>query len=419
MKNSPFSPQTLALLVAAGLLLLALSIILSAFSPPGVSGDAKSNPHSYSTSLIGHAGFYEMLHSLGRPVMRGLGDSVEMAGQAGVVLAIEPKAAVFEGGHGRKLLKSQRLLLVLPKWWGTVDPFDRNWVGAMALMPLTDIQAVAKLVDQEAVVGRHQWPTIWAQNRFGFNPVGQGELQLIKSPKLRPLIGTSEGMLLGEMTVEGRRIMVLSDPDLLSNLGLGRGDNAALMLEVVDELRSWKNNFGGLAPVVFDEVVHDLQMADGSFWQMLFRFPYAIATALAAASALMAALAGSGRFGAPLKPKAELDFGKAQLIANSVRLLDFAGHHGEILKNYIWMVVRMVARDLHAPRGQGDKAVVEWLDRLGRSKGLSRSCTEIIRSASLEAGDPKNVQRLYLCARDIHLWKGEMLNGPQSSRSHR
>ena len=45
-------------------------------------------------------------------------------------------------------------------------------------------------------------------------------------------------ILIGEIVDSGRRIWVLSDPDIIANRGFGRGDNAALSVAVVDRLRA-------------------------------------------------------------------------------------------------------------------------------------------------------------------------------------
>ena len=418
MKNSPFSPAALVFIIAAGVGLLALSFILSAFGPGGASGDApRYSPHSYSTSAIGHAGFYETLRLMGRPVKRGLSDSLVLSGYNGTVLLLEPRFDQLDGEYGDELLEAPRLLVVLPKWMGSPYWANPDWVERIGL-DAASAEKILKILDDEGDLIRRPWPDEWDQNEFDFSPGGRGEVQLMTSPLMEPLVATHEGILLGDLSLDDdQRIWVLADPDVLSNQGLGLGDNAAFMISVIDELRLWDND-DPQAPLIIDELIHGLTPVDDSVWTMLFRFPYVIVTILAAASALMLVLAGSGRFGPPLRPKADLDFGKANLIANSVRLLDFAGHHREILKNYIWMIIRLVARDLHAPRGQGDKAVLDWLDRLGRTRGVSRPCSEIVRDADMEDKGQKSQDRLYQCARDIHRWKGEMLNGPQSSRSH-
>lgn len=440
MKNYPLA---LFFIIAALVGLVALSFIVNGHGPGGAPDDRpRFSPHSYSTSAIGHAGFYETLRLMGRPVKRGLSDSLVLAGENGTVLLLEPNFNEFDGEYGDELFfMAPRLLIVLPKWQGSPYPPKPDWVEQLSLNP-QGAKNILKLIKDKAglryqlslnpqgaknilnlIKGkaglRYQpWPETWENNEFAYSPTGRGEVQLIVSSDMVPLLGTAGGILLGELSREDeQKIWVLADPDVLSNQGLGLGDNAALMVSVIDQLRM-SGNSDPRAPLIIDELIHGLKPVDNSVWAMLFRFPYVIVAILAAVSALMLVLAGAGRFGPPLTPKEELDFGKASLIANSVRFLDFAGHHREILKNYIWVVIRLTARDLHAPRGKGDQAVLDWLDRLGQARGVSSSCSAIVSAVDMAYKSKKNADQLYKCARDIHRWKGEMLNGPHSSRSH-
>ena len=104
---------------------------------------------------------------------------------------------------------------------------------------------------------------------------------------------------------------------------------------------------------------------EADFWRtVLFSF------ARITAGFLLAFLAGAGRFGAPLAPGRAPDFGKARLIANGARLLDYAGHHDEVLRRYARRTVRAAARALHAPPGLEAEALTAWLDRVGAARAI-------------------------------------------------
>ena len=51
------------------------------------------------------------------------------------------------------------------------------------------------------------------------------------------LVVTQDEGLAGELRRGRHRILILSDPDLLSNHGLRRGDNAVLAVRLIDHLR--------------------------------------------------------------------------------------------------------------------------------------------------------------------------------------
>jgi hypothetical protein len=230
---------------------------------------------------------------------------------------------------------------------------------------------------------------------------------------MTPLVGGKDGILLGEIEDEGRKIWVLSDPDVLSNHGIVRGDNAAFMLAVVDELRSW-NDAPLDAPIIFDQSIHGFREQRGSLLTLLFSFPFVIVTALTCVAAALLLMSGTGRFGAPIVPKPALDFGKANLIANSARLLDYAGHHAEALERYIRMTLRSTARALRAPgfseSKHGDSALSEWLDRVGRSRGVNASFAEIMHVLHGADASENNLPLLFKNAKKIFDWKQAILN---------
>ncbi|UQZ90188.1 hypothetical protein C4J81_13650 [Deltaproteobacteria bacterium Smac51] len=421
MKNTVFTPSTLALLLACALTLLALSVLLPAFDDAPVSRGSRSSPGSFSTSAIGHAGIYDVMRRLGRPVRRAVSNTLATVGSRGTLIVAEPDLRLIKSEDGLRLLSAPRLLLVLPKWRGFQDEDRPAWIGEV--MPVANLnpQQTLALVAGQSWVIRKEWPKEWEGNELPFKPSGSGGLvQLIRSKELRPVVGTEEAMLVGEMREGRNRIWVLSDPDVMSNHGLGRGRNAAFMVTLLDALAATDGGGGAEAPIVFDETVHGFQAAQWSPMKLLFRFPFAVVTALVCAAALMMVLAGTGRFGVARRSKRALDFGKAGLIANGARLLDYAGHHEVILRGFIRLTVRSAAAALHAPGGLAGKNLIEWLDRVGRSRGLKTSCSDIMRDAFDKHGkNAGGLDRLYKNARKIYRWKGDILNGSGTSRVNR
>lgn len=420
MKGS-FSRSAVVLLVAAGIALFALSVLLHAYDNDPVATGGRARPGSYSTSAIGHAGFYDTLRRLGFTVSRSVGNTLATVGSHGTLVVAEPDLNRVSSADGRKLLSAPRLLLVLPKWSGAQDKGRPAWISEVAPAQLGYVRGTLQLVSGRSDVYRDTWPRIWNTNEIGINPTdpGTGVIQLIRSQELRPVVGTGEGMLVGELVNRNRTIWVLADPDVMSNHGIGKGDNIRFMLTLMDALRMTKNADPG-APVVFDETVHGFQEAQGSPIRLLFRFPFVVVTILTVAAGTLLALAGMSRFGAPLPPEPNLDFGKKALIGNGARLLDYAGHHAVVLKRYVLMVVRSTARTLHAPQGMDAPSLAAWLDRVGRARGVTKPCSTILRGvAGINDKETRNLPRLFACARDIYRWKGEILNGPAASDRRR
>ncbi len=416
---APFSRSAVVLLITCAAALFAASILLHAYDNTPESSGKKSAPGSKSTSAVGCAGFYEVLRRLERPVSRSAGNTLAMVGGRGTLIVAEPDLARIDEEDARKLLAAPRLLLVLPKWWGIQDRNHPAWVKSLDARPLDDARRTLALVTTAGDVYRDTAPAAWKVNELGVKPDISGVAQLLRSNKLRPVIGSAEGMLVGELMLGDKKIWILSDPDVIANMGIGRGDNAAFAVALVDALRSWNNTDLG-APVVFDETVHGFRAPQGSPIKLLFRFPFVIVTILACAACLLLVAAGTDRFGAPLRPKPVLDFGKAGLIANGARLLDYAGHQTVVLRRYVRMTVKSAARALHAPAGLSDSALAEWLDRVGKARGVQTSCAAILTNLAAVTGDaPDDLERLFACAGDIHKWKGELLHGSATDRRHR
>ncbi len=74
-------------------------------------------------------------------------------------------------------------------------------------------------------------------NALNLAPNVRTPTQLVRGDDLQPIVSSERGMLIGELNERGRRIWVLSDPDVISNHGLARGGNAALAVASIKRLR--------------------------------------------------------------------------------------------------------------------------------------------------------------------------------------
>jgi hypothetical protein len=74
--------------------------------------------------------------------------------------------------------------------------------------------------------------------------------------------------------------------------------------------------------------------------------------------------------------------------------------------------VRDVGRQLHAPRGISGNALVAWLQRVGSARGVETDCGAVIRQIEdVPEGRRRNLSTLVRLARQIHQWKGEIIDG--------
>jgi len=242
-----------------------------------------------------------------------------------------------------------------------------------------------------------------------------GPRALVRGDRLRPIIGATQGMLVGEISDRDRKIWVLADPDVIANHGLAHEGNAALALALIKALRR------GDGSVVFDETVHGFVVRPVSPFLLLFRFPFVVATAQGALAVALLLWATMGRFGAPLSPPSPLQSGKHGLIANTAKLFEFAGYQPVMVQRYVHSIIRDVGRQLHAPAGMSEAAMVEWLGRVGRARAVDVECGAVMRRVDeLVQGRSRDPKPLAALAREIYRWKREIIDGvSRGSRHHR
>jgi hypothetical protein len=406
-----FSRRAILLLALCAIAFFALSAILSSRGGQYVSAD-KAGPGAYSVSAVGYAGFFNLLKAQGVPAVISAGDPLSDAGLRGTLIVAAPRAQFIASAGAMNLERARRLLLVLPKWEALPDSDKPEWVASVEPLPMIIAQETLALAPSAGSrVFRKEWPAAWAIDEIGCKPSGTGIAQLIRPGGMKVLVGDGQGALLAETTEGDRKIWVLSDPDVMSNHGIMDGRNAAFMVALVEALREQGDGLSS-APVVFDETAHGFREAIVSPYQALFSPPFSIVPLLAFCSAMMILWAGYGRFGAPCSAPSPLGLGKAKLIDNSARLLDYGGHHDVVLARYVRMMVRSAARALHAPGGLDEPSLVEWLDRIGRARGVNGSCGGILRLANATHGTKRDLaKRRFASAMDIYRWKGEILNG--------
>ena len=157
--------------------------------------------------------------------------------------------------------------------------------------------------------------------------------------------------------------------------------------------------------VVFDETLHGYVARPTSPVKLLFQFPFVFATAQGALAVALLLWATLGRFGAPAPVAAGLDAGKLALVENTARLLDFAGHQRMMVRRYLQAALRDVARELRAPRGLSDDALVDWLKRIGAARGVATDIGAVYREVETGA-EPA---RFTAIAATTHQWKREII----------
>ncbi len=403
--------RVMAAWIAAAILLALASVYLAAFS--GRSIDTVG-PSTFSRSAIGYAGIADVMRRLGARVVKSRDDSVGKLDPSGVLVVAEPSQRTT-AQQLSSLLSAHTVLLILPKWTGLASRSKPGWLASVELLPDGVPQSVAGDVAPSVAIVRDPPMRFWSHNELGVTPVIADKPQLMKSSRLRPVVGSDSGILVGELRSGARRIWILADPDVMANHGIAEPLNAEFSVALIDALRGDDGN------VVFDEVVHGFENDVNSPFRLLFEFPFVLATIQGVIAVGLLLWATMPRFGAPLSPPAPLSSGKGSLIETTAKLLDRARHRGVVIQRYIHAIVHDVARQLHAPAGLPEAELVEWLRRTGRARAVDVDCGAVLSKAD-ELADHRAAGSLAALARDIFRWKREIIDGasgrPRADRSH-
>ena len=411
MSEEPvFSRRLLLGWIAGAVIVFAVSLYLLGTNQ--VTGPDNTGPGTYSRSAIGHAGIAEVLQRLDLPIVKCSSDSLQRLSPGSVLVIAEPRMTRDTEEAIRTLLKANTILLVLPKWAGQPSEQKPGWLQAAGEGPLREARWALNLVAPRAEVVRERADLTWTTNALALAPNPASPVQLVRGPGLRPIIAAEAGMLVGEIVDRGQRIWVLADPDVISNHGLAREGNVALAVALIKRLRS------GNRIVVFDETVHGQTGRAPSPFLLLFRFPFIVATIQGLLAVALLLWATLGRFGAPQSAPPPLSAGREGLLQNMAKLIEFAGHQQVMIRRYVQETVRDVARQLHAPRGLSGDATIGWLQRVGKARGVEADCGALLRRADeLRETRLRDQSSLVRLARDIHRWKGDILDR-RSRHSH-
>ena len=400
-QSQPYSAKTVYWLLAVGVLSFAAAAYFVIYSESD-AGAAKANAFSYSA--IGHRAVVETLRETGLPTLVSRAGSAAKAGESSLLVVAEPRLENWYEETIGAVPGAATVLLVLPKWDGFKDERRAGWLRLAGMVPRRYVESILRRVDPDGAVLRVTGPPNWNTRALGVDPT-LAFPQLLDSNALEPVIWSDQGILLGVLIRDGRAIWILSDPDILSNHGLGQGDNAVLALGVFDMLRP----FGGT--VIFDEAVHGYWRPP-NLWRALLELPFVVPVFLAIATILITAWAATARFGSPLPARPPFVPGKTALIENTASLLRFGGFGSAILRRYADATLRDVADRLNAPRGLEGAALVAWVDRVARKRGAQRDFADLYdKACELEGNVRRDGPRLARLARRLYRWKREVIDG--------
>jgi hypothetical protein len=407
-----FSPRVILGWIAAVAATFALSLYLMSLG--GGEAPDTVGPSSFSRSAIGYAGLAEFLQRLGMRVEKARGGDASTAGADSLLIVAEPSVAAKAAE--RKLIRPEvgSALVILPRRLGSRSETHAGWIDHTAELPPASADWVIEATGAMGKTVRVDAPGTWTTNLLGIKPQVGNVVQLIIDSDLRPLVGSAQGILVGERRTGAQRIWFVADPDILSNHGLLKGDNPTLAARLFTALLPPRGR------VVFDEALHGYSSTARSSQgaasannplRLLFQFPLVMVTLQVVAALGLMLWATMVRFGKPEPMETLLATGKGGLIRNAAHLMEFAGARETLLSDYFRSSIRGVARRLRVPANLGEPALIDWLDRVGRARGTASDLQTIARRVEeVMRGHGRSTPTLVAAARDIHRWKQEMLD---------
>jgi hypothetical protein len=423
-----FSRKAVGWIVGVGASSFVLALLLTAF---GEDLFSKPSPYanSYSRSALGHRGAVELLQSLGVGAVSRRTPRTARPDPVRPLIAAEPDPLVLEAATDRLagLRREARshsavLVVVLPKWFGVPHASNPGWIDRAELMAEPWVTRVLRNLDEPELENlalvradargvrdartvhpcSARWRSAASAGATDFRVDLAPAQFLAPAPGLEPEV-TCGGLLLvaRHKSADGPEIYLVSDPDLLNNHGLARGDNAALVHEFLTHRL-------GARGVIFDETIHGYRRAPGILAEA-FRFPLLLAVLQTGVLLGVLLWAGMGRFGKPLPPPAGLGSGRQVLIESTARLLTYGGHAPESLGRYFHQTVRALAAAFGLPSDLPEAATLDRLQRVSRERRLGMDLHRLRQQAEHPtSGEHANDHALSL-ARDLHRWRQEMM----------
>ncbi|MBN2494194.1 MAG: hypothetical protein JXR96_06365 [Deltaproteobacteria bacterium] len=414
---NPFSRRALAIIFGVGLTTFVLGLVLTAFSAE-IFDLTSFHADSFSYSLVGHRAFAELLGESGLVVVTRRNKRVLQARERFPLLVLEPPPpGVLPLLHTDRSAEEEReeedllqllldraadagvpVLLALPKWIPTPDFRHPGWISSRRLRELDELERVIRVAlgsgSSASVLRPGALRHVQAHALGVQTPeldLGEEAQLFSRSAGLEPLVWCEQGVLIGRAR---KGLILISDPTLFNNQGLGRGDHAELMMALLVDLLSAEG-------VVIDETLHGYER-DNSLLAQAMRFPLAVVTIHAVLAALLAAWWLASRFGKPLPPPPELPPGKRLLLDNTAELLHSAGDHADTLRRYLKVTMISLARRFSVPEGTSERELVPRLQSLSRARGVEIDLKQIESRASSPTLKPQEALRL---ARKIHSWR--------------
>jgi hypothetical protein len=398
---SGFNARVMLWVVGAAILSFIGYLFLSAYAPDMKRGE-DGRGHALSQSAIGYSALIALRSELGRaPKLIRSKTGLESDLLVVVTPEFRTEAAALES-----LIKARGdrpTLIILPKRIVQPNPLHPGWVTGRDIAAPPEVEQLAKpaatiKIFQKRATAPMRFTSDWAPPAvFAKGAV----VQVMEGDKLEPYITDDEGnILLAGVRRESEDdegytpLYILSDPDVMNNLGIGNAAMAHAAHGILDGLADEKSK-----TVDFDVTLNGFEASQGLL-KLAFEPPFLALSLCLFVAALMALANGLLRFGPPLSEGRAVAPGKGALVANTADLLRLAGLEHEVGGRYAALTRDMAAQALGLPQAMSAEAVTSRLDQISRD-GLTYS--ELARRAE----GASHSQDMLAAARALFQWRKE------------
>ena len=402
-------------LAVATALSFTIAMFVLAYGPdPARSGSIAAD--SFSSSALGHRLLSGFLKRSGFDVSVQRAAELLGARPGSVIVVAEPGEESDFESHSSQLFSqadvhNTPILLVLPKWTAVSNQkWREEWVSEVRARSELEIH---KILDEVGggEVNRVRQTQAPSQLSCTFQGEVVGDIELLYPQYLKPKSGdetiasTREGVLIVRRNSDELEspLYIVSDPDLLNNHGLPRGNNVL----VADRL--FRDVLESRA-VSFDEVVHGYA-GPQSFLAELLRFPLVVAVFHGILLFGMVIWAGSVRFGKPRPSVPRLASGRRGLIDNTAKLLAYGGRIEAGALRYFEEAISAVGNYYHVTRDLTKSQLMERVQAISNRRGVEINLADVRQELlDLDEAQVNTSSRAVRLVSRVHHWREEMMD---------
>jgi len=392
-----FRARTAITLVLVGVFAFSAFVTLLAYAPD-LERDSHCRANVYSKCAIGFAALAALMKQENAPALVSRTKLPAHRTEGLLIVTPEPGRGSDIAGLGF----GGPVLVVLPKWEVQPDAAHMSWGLKAGLidpdeMPKKDVLAEVNVARQKGVARPRLTgaPDTPFENAL-LTPGPIDQLQSFTAKDWTPVLSDDQGhVVIAQMP--STQIYVLSEPDLLNTQALGDRDGFPVAVAIVRALRA------GEGPVIFDVTLNGYKL-ERSPLRLMFDPPFLAVTLCFVAALALAGLQSAFRFGPVRRAQRALALGKEALTDNSAQLIRLAGREAKMAPGYAELTRKAAARAVGAPKELAGQALTDFLDRMGRQRGLADNLATLAH----EAGRIDGRAALTALAGRLYRWRLEM-----------